>query len=38
MVGQVSGNNFRMLAFMRKLGFQISNDPNEPGIKLAKFV
>lgn len=36
MEGQVLGNNFRMLGFMRSLGFQIGNDPSEPGIKLAK--
>jgi acetyltransferase len=35
MEGQVLGNNYRMLELMKSLNFQISRDPNDPGIKLA---
>jgi acetyltransferase len=35
MEGQVLANNFRMLELMKSLNFRISNDPNDPGIKLA---
>ena len=33
MEGQVLANNYRMLELMTSLNFQISNDPNDPGIK-----
>ena len=32
---QVLANNYRMLELMKSLNFQISNDPSDPGIKLA---
>jgi hypothetical protein len=35
MEGQVLANNYRMLELMKSLNFQISNDPSDPGIKLA---
>ena len=35
MEGQVLANNYRMLELMASLNFQISNDPTDPGIKLA---
>jgi len=35
MEGQVLANNYRMLELMKSLNFQISNDPNDSGIKLA---
>jgi acetyltransferase len=35
MEGQVLSNNFRMLDLMESLNFQISNDPEDSGIKLA---
>jgi acetyltransferase len=35
MEGQVLANNYRMLELMKSLNFQISNDPTDPGIKLA---
>jgi acetyltransferase len=34
MEGQVLANNFRMLELMTSLNFEISNDPNDPGIKV----
>ncbi len=34
MEGQVLANNYRMLELMMSLNFQVSNDPNDPGIKL----
>ncbi len=36
MEGQVLANNVRMLALMISLNFQISNDPDDTGIKLAE--
>ena len=36
MEGQVLTNNFRMLDLMRSLNFQISNDPDDHGIKVTK--
>lgn len=36
MQGQVLANNARMLALMIALNFQISNDPDDMGIKLAE--
>lgn len=33
MEGQVLANNFRMLELMLSLSFQISNDPDDPGIR-----
>ncbi len=35
MEGQILANNFRMLELMLSLNFQINNDPDDPGIKLA---
>jgi len=35
MEGQILANNNRMLDLMESLNFQISNDPDDPGIKLA---
>ena len=35
MEGQVLSNNFRMLDLMKSLNFQITNDPEDSGIKLA---
>ena len=35
MEGQILANNNRMLDLMTSLNFQISNDPDDPGIKLA---
>ena len=35
MEGQVLSNNFRMLDLMESLNFQITNDPEDSGIKLA---
>ena len=34
MEGQVLANNFRMLDLMKSLNFQISNDPDDHGIKV----
>lgn len=34
MEGQVLANNYRMLELMTSLNFQISNDPDDPGIKV----
>lgn len=33
MIGLVHGNNTRMLNFMRRLGFRISKDPDEPELR-----
>lgn len=33
--GQVLGNNVKMLQLMKSLNFQISNDPDDPSIKVA---
>jgi acetyltransferase len=35
MEGQILSNNFRMLELMESLNFQISNDPEDSGVKLA---
>ncbi len=35
MEGQILSNNFRMLDLMKSLSFQISNDPEDSGVKLA---
>ena len=35
MEGQILANNFRMLELMLSLNFQINNDSDDPGIKLA---
>ena len=35
MEGQILANNFRMLELMLSLNFQIKNDPENTGIKLA---
>jgi len=35
MEGQILSNNFRMLDLMESLNFQISNDPEDSGVKLA---
>lgn len=35
MEGQILANNYRMLDLMTSLNFQISNDPDDSGIKLA---
>ena len=35
MEGQILSNNFRMLDLMESLNFQISNDPEDHGVKLA---
>lgn len=34
MIGLVHGNNMKMLNFMRRLGFQIGKDPDEPELRL----
>ena len=34
MEGQVLANNVKMLSLVKSLGFQIGNDPEEPGVKL----
>jgi acetyltransferase len=36
MEGQVLGNNVRMLDLVASLGFEIGDDPDEDGVKLAK--
>ena len=33
--GQILGNNVKMLQLMTSLSFQISNDPDDPSVKLA---
>lgn len=33
MIGLVHGNNVKMLNFMRRLGFQITKDPDEPELR-----
>jgi acetyltransferase len=33
MEGEVLANNYKMLDLMRSLGFQVQNDPEDPGIK-----
>jgi len=35
MEGQILANNYRMLELMTSLNFQISNDQDDAGIKLA---
>ena len=34
MEGQVLTNNYRMLELMMSLNFEVSNDPDDPGIKV----
>ena len=33
MRGEVLSNNHKMLALMKSLGFRVSSDPDDPGIK-----
>jgi len=35
MVGYVHGQNLRMLQFMRRMGFEIGDAPEEPGLRQA---
>jgi acetyltransferase len=36
MEGEILSNNFKMIDLIKSLGFEISNDPYDPGIKLAE--
>ncbi len=36
MEGEILSNNFKMIDLIKSLGFEISNDPDDPGIKLAE--
>ena len=38
MEGEILSNNFKMIEMIQSLGFQISNDPDDPGIKQAVFL